>query len=281
MEVKKIDIGKFKIGDGNFFFIGGPCVIETEEITLETAQGIKEICDELKINCIFKSSYLKDNRSSEQSYQGPGLEKGLEILKKVKDKTGLPVLSDVHSINEVDRAKKVLDIIQLPAFLSMQTSLTLALAKTGKPINIKKGQFLSPHNVKNIIGKIERQGNNNIILTERGNFFGYNNLIVDMRSIKILKSFGYPVVLDAGHAVRMYGISSSSPQGGTPEFIPLLARAGVAAGVDGIFIEVHPDPRCALCDASTQFPLSKLKDLLIFLKDLHEFVNKNLPSQLF
>lgn len=278
MKSKEIDLGKFKIGGGSFFFVGGPCVIENEDIVFETAEKIKEIGEELEIKCVFKSSYLKDNRSSEESYQGPGIDKGLEILKKVKEKVGLPVLSDVHSVNEVEKAKDILDILQLPAFLSMQTSLTIALAKTNKPINIKKGQFLSPYSVKNIIGKIERQGNKNIILTERGNFFGYNNLIVDMRSIKILKSFGYPVLIDAGHSVRMYGIPSSSPEGGMPEFIPLIARTGIAAGADGLFLEVHPEPKNALCDASTQFPLSKLKDLLSFLKDLHEFVNKRLDS---
>jgi 2-dehydro-3-deoxyphosphooctonate aldolase (KDO 8-P synthase) len=276
-----LEIGNLKIGGGSFFFVGGPCVIESEEITFETAERIKEICEELEIPFIFKSSYLKDNRSSLESYQGPGLEKGLEILKKIKEKIGVPVLSDVHSVTEVDKAKEVLDVLQLPAFLSMQTSLTVALAKTKKTINVKKGQFLSPYNVKNIINKIEKHGNKNIILTERGNFFGYNNLVVDMRSIKILKSFGYPVLIDAGHSVRMYGFPSSSPEGGEPEFIPLIARAGIAAGADGLFLEVHPEPKFALCDASTQFPLSKLKELLKFLKELKEFMNKNLNPSIF
>ncbi|MEO0270758.1 MAG: 3-deoxy-8-phosphooctulonate synthase [candidate division WOR-3 bacterium] len=268
MERKKVKVKDIEFGDDRLVFIGGPCVIEDENSTLRTAEKIKKITEKLSIPFVFKSSYLKDNRSSELSYQGPGLEKGLKILEKVRKEFDVPVLSDVHTPQEVDIAKEVLDILQLPAFLSMQTSLTLALAKTGKTINVKKGQFLSPADIKKVVEKIIRQGNENILLTERGTFFGYHNLIVDFRSFQIMAENGYPLIFDAGHSVRNYGISSSDPKGGDRKFIPLLVRAGLSSGfVDALFLEVHEDPECAKCDASTQWPLNKLEDLLLMAKE--------------
>ena len=268
---KKVKVKDIVFGDDVFVFIGGPCVIEDEDSTLRTAEKIKEITDRLKIPFVFKSSYLKDNRSSELTYQGPGIEEGLRILEKVKKEFDVPVLSDVHTPHEVNYAKDVLDIIQLPAFLSMQTSLAIAIAKTGKPVNVKKGQFLAPSDIKKVVGKIERQGNENILITERGTFFGYHNLIVDMRSFQILNENKYPIIFDAGHSVRNYGIPSSDPKGGDRQFIPLLIRAALSTGfVDALFLEVHEEPSCAKCDASTQWPLNKLEEILSMAKESFE-----------
>lgn len=258
VRVKDIAIG----GENPLVLICGPCVIEDEDTMFRAAEGITEIAARLNMPLIFKSSYLKDNRSSEESYQGPGLEKGLAVLQKIKERFGIPVLSDVHCQHEVGAAAEVLDVLQIPAYLSMQTSLALAAGKTGKPVNVKKGQFLDPTDMQKVIGKIERTGNRNILVTERGAVFGYHNLVVDMRSLVILRGLGYPVVFDPTHSVRVYGIPSSDPRGGRPEFVPALTRAAVAAGIDVLFIESHPDPSCALCDAASQWPLSKLEDLL-------------------
>jgi len=252
--------------------IAGPCVIESEKLVLHVAEAVQHISERLCIPFIFKSSYLKDNRSSSRTFQGPGLDEGLRILQKVKDELGVPVLSDVHDRHDAQEAAEVLDIIQIPAYLSMQTELTLAIAKTGKVINVKKGQFLDPWDMKNIIGKIENEGNTNILLTERGSCFGYHNLVVDMRSFKIMRELGYPVIFDPTHAIRVYGISSSDPKGGAPEFVPALARAGVAAGIDGIFIETHPDCSKALCDSASMWPLKHLEALLVQLKAIDEQV---------
>lgn len=273
--MKVVQVREIKIGGGNpLVLIAGPCVIESESVVMRTAERIKEISERLKIPFIFKSSYLKDNRSSASSYQGPGLERGLEILSKVREQFDIPVLSDVHDQHDAQTAAEVLDVIQLPAYLSMQTGLTLAIARTGKPINVKKGQFLDPRDVKNIIGKIESVGNQGILLTERGTCFGYHNLVVDMRSFPIMRSLGYPVVFDATHAVRIYGVPSSHPAGGTPEFVPYLSRAAVAAGCDAIFIETHPNPKEALCDASSMWPLDKLEGLLMQLKEINEVTSR-------
>ena len=273
--MKVVQVKDIKIGGGNpLVLIAGPCVIESESVVMRTAERVKEVSERLKIPFIFKSSYLKDNRSSASSYQGPGLERGLEILSKVKEEFRIPVLSDVHDQHDALTAAEVLDVIQLPAYLSMQTGLTLAIARTGKPINVKKGQFLDPRDVKNIIGKIESVGNQRILLTERGTCFGYHNLVVDMRSFPIMRSLGYPVVFDATHAVRIYGVPSSDPAGGTPEFVPHLSRAAVAAGCDAIFIETHPNPKEALCDAASMWPLDKLEELLIQLKEIDEVASK-------
>jgi 2-dehydro-3-deoxyphosphooctonate aldolase (KDO 8-P synthase) len=230
---------------------------------METAEAILKICQKLKIQSfIFKASYTKDNRSSHATFQGPGLKEGTRILKKVKEAFGIPVNSDIHYRDEAERAAEVLDMIQIPAYLSMQTQLTLAAAKTGRAIHVKKGQFLDPHDIQHVIKKIESTGNKNILLTERGTFFGYHNLVVDMRNFPIMRSYGYPVCADPTHAIRLYGKSSSDPAGGEPQFIPHLSRASVAAGVDAIFIETHPDTRNALCDAASMLPLQKLESLL-------------------
>ncbi|MBN2412559.1 3-deoxy-8-phosphooctulonate synthase [candidate division KSB1 bacterium] len=269
--MKKVTIKNIHIGpDEPIALIAGPCVIESEDITLQTAAAIKDITGRLSIPFIFKSSFLKDNRSSETSYQGPGLEKGLRILEKVKKELDVPVLSDIHTESQAITAAEVLDVLQIPAYLSMQTTLTVAAAKTGKVVNVKKGQFLDPNDMKNVIKKIENQGNENILLTERGTFFGYHNLVVDFRSLSIMRGLGYPVVIDPTHSIRVYGISSSDPSGGRPEFVPALTRAAVAAGCECVFIETHPDCSNALCDAASMWPLQKLENLLRQIKKTDE-----------
>ncbi len=279
MEPKVIEVQNIKIGGNNpIVLIAGPCVIETEEIVLQTADRIKRIAEKLNIPFIFKSSYAKDNRSSVEYYYGPGVEKGVRILEKVKKEFGVPVLSDVHYPDEVPVAAEVLDIIQIPAFLSMQTRLALTAAKTGKVINVKKGQFLAPQDMKNVVKKIESTGNDKILLTERGTFFGYHNLVVDMRSLKIMRDLGYPVVFDVTHTVRVYGIPSKDPSGGRPEFILPLARAGVAVGIDAIFIETHPDPSSALSDASSMLHLDQLESILIQIKRIDDMVKEYLRA---
>ena len=270
-----IQVGSISIGvDHPLALIAGPCMIESEEIVLRTAERILQIANRLQMPFIFKSSYLKDNRSSSKTYQGPGLEEGLRILQKVKDTFGVPLLSDIHDQHDVAAAAEILDVIQIPAYLSMQTGLTLSVARAGRVVNVKKGQFLDPHDVKNIVRKIEGEGNHQILLTERGSCFGYHNLIVDMRSFSIMREIGYPVVFDPTHAIRVYGISSSDPKGGTPGFVPALSRAGVAAGIDAIFIETHPDCANALCDAASMWPLDLLESLLRQLQPIDELMRK-------
>ncbi|MBC7186749.1 MAG: 3-deoxy-8-phosphooctulonate synthase [Calditrichaeota bacterium] len=269
--MRTVTIGDISIGPGRpLALIAGPCVIESEELVLRTAAEVQKIARRVGMPFIFKSSYLKDNRSSANSYQGPGLEKGLRILQKVKEEIGVPVLSDIHDQHEAEPAAEVLDVIQIPAYLSMQTSLTLAAARTGKALNIKKGQFLDPTDMKHVIGKVEGVGNHNILLTERGTFFGYHNLVVDFRSFAIMRGLGYPVVFDPTHAIRVYGVPSSDPAGGRPEFVPGLARAAVAAGCEAVFIETHPNCREALCDAASMWPLDRLERLLIHLRRMDE-----------
>ncbi len=277
--MNNIKIGELEIGDGQpLILVGGPCVIENETIVLKTAENIKKITDKIGMPFIFKSSYLKDNRSSADSYQGIGLEKGLKILQKVKDDVGVPVLSDIHDQHDAEACAEILDVIQIPAFLSMQTSLLLAVAKTGKTINVKKGQFLSASDMQTAVNKITGVGNQNIILTDRGTFFGYHNLVMDMRNLKVMRDLGYPVILDPTHAIRKYGVSSSDRRGGAKEFIFPLTRAGVAAGIDGIFIETHPDCDSALCDAASMLPLQKLEELLIQAKAIDEMVKPHLKN---
>ena len=276
-----VRVNDISFGGGKpLVLIAGPCVIESEQIVLETAEAIRKIADKLGIPFIFKSSYVKDNRSSAKSYQGVGLEKGMQILQKVKDTVGVPVISDIHNPCEAEPAAEVLDIIQIPAYLSMQTSLTLAAAKTGKVINVKKAQFLDPIDVKHIVGKIEGEGNHNILLTDRGTSFGYRQLVVDMRSFQIMRGHGYPVIFDPTHAIRVYGISSADPRGGTPQYVPSLSRAAVAAGIDGIFIETHPDCSSALCDAASMWPLQHLEALLVQLMEVDAVVKNQKPIQL-
>ncbi len=269
--MKTVTVDNIRIGpDQPIALIAGPCVIEGEDISLTTAEAIKKMADRLSMPFIFKSSFTKDNRSSENSYQGPGLEAGLKILEKVKKEIGVPVLSDIHYESQAAPAAEVLDVLQIPAYLSMQTSLTLAAAKTGKAVNVKKGQFLDPEDMKNVIKKIENQGNENILLTERGTFFGYHNLVVDMRALAVMRGLGYPVVMDPTHSIRVYGISSSDPSGGRPEFVPAITRAAAAAGCECMFIETHPNCSEALCDAASMWPLEKLENLLQQVKILDE-----------
>ena len=254
-----------QIGGFNpLFLIAGPCVIESEDHAFFMAAEIKKICQELKIPFIFKSSFDKANRSSIDSYRGPGLKQGLKILNGIKKDLSIPVLSDIHETWQAEKAAEVLDIIQIPAFLCRQSDLITEAARTGKPLNIKKGQFLSPPEMKNVIDKILQQENDDIILTERGTCFGYNNLVFDVRSIPIMKKWGFPVVIDASHAVQKPGGKGQS-SGGEAEFIPSIAKAGVSVGADGVFIEVHDSPAKALSDQSNSL---NLKELRVILKSL-------------
>jgi len=276
--INEINIGGLTIKeDGPFFVIAGPCVIEDEDKTLKISAFLKEIRDSMDIPIIFKSSYDKANRTSVNSFRGPGIDKGLEIIHKVKEETGLPVLSDVHNIDEIPKAAMVLDIIQIPALLCRQTDLLLAASRTNLPVNIKKGQFLSPAEMEHAIQKILSTGNRKILLTERGTFFGYNNLVVDLRSIPVMKRFGFPVIFDATHSVQLPGGSGKS-SGGQREFVESLARAAVAAGADGVFLEVHPDPDSALCDGPNSIPLDQFGPLIFLLKEIHSLVNQRSRS---
>ena len=258
--------------DGPFFLIAGPCVIESEETTLKVAAFLKETSQVMDIPVIFKTSYDKANRTSLDSYRGPGLDRGLEIIQKIKEKTGLPVLSDIHEADEIEKAADVLDVLQIPAFMCRQTNLLLSAAQTGLPINIKKGQFLSPEEMGPAIQKITSTGNRRILVTERGTSFGYNNLVVDMRSIAIMKDFGFPVVFDATHSVQLPGGCGAS-SGGQREFVGYLSRAAVAAGAHGVFLEVHPYPDAALCDGPNSLPLDQVRPLLKMLQEIHRLVH--------
>ena len=247
--------------------IAGPCVIECESHTLQTAEALKRIFSEVGIPLIFKSSYDKANRTSLKAYRGPGLKEGLRILARVKEDLGLPVLSDVHTETEVAPAAEVLDVLQIPAFLCRQTDLVLRAAQTGKPVNVKKGQFLAPWDMKNVVDKIRSTGNENILLTERGFMFGYNNLVVDMRALVQMRGLGYPVVFDCTHSVQQPG-GQGTASGGQREFVPPLTRAAVAVGVDALFMEVHPDPDQAPSDGPNMLRLDTLPDLLEQVKEL-------------
>ncbi len=269
---KEITINGIKIGASNqLVLIAGPCVIESEESTLRHAEALKNMAKRLKVPFIFKSSYDKANRSSIDSYRGPGLSKGLAILKKIKEEFDVPVLSDVHCKSEIEPAAQVLDVIQIPAFLCRQTDFIVACAKTKKTINIKKGQFLAPWDIGNVIKKVESAKNDKIIVTERGFSFGYNNLVSDMRSIPIMQKFGYPVVYDATHSVQLPGGKGDS-SGGERQFIAVLARAAVAAGCDGIFVEAHENPAKALCDAPNTISLEELEKLLKQIVQIRKIV---------
>ncbi len=248
----------------DFFIIAGPCVLEDEKTTLTIADTLARIRDDLKVPIVFKASYDKANRTSIRSFRGPGITAGLELLATVRQQTGLPILSDVHTTDEVTPAAAVLDILQIPAFLCRQTDFIQAVARAGKPVNIKKGQFLAPWDMAPVIQKIESTGNHDIFLTERGAAFGYNNLVVDFRSIPIMQAFGHPVVFDATHSVQLPG-GQGTASGGQREYAPVLGRAAVAAGADGIFMEIHPDPDTALCDGPNSLPLDTVHP---FIKDL-------------
>jgi 2-dehydro-3-deoxyphosphooctonate aldolase (KDO 8-P synthase) len=278
--VNRIEVRGVPIGDGApLAVIAGPCVIESEGLCLEVAEKLAAISRRLEIPVIFKSSFLKDNRSSEESFQGPGVDEGMRVLEKVRRETGLPVLSDVHDLSDVEPAADVLDVIQIPAYLCQQTRLLLAVARTGLPVNVKKGQFMAPEDMAAALGKIRRAGNERVLLTERGSCFGYRTLVVDMRSIPKMRRLGVPVVMDATHAVRIYGVRSDDPAGGEPEYIETLARAGVAAGADAVFLETHPEPKEALCDAMSMTRLDRIEELLRRLKAIREAVTAASPVE--
>ncbi|MCS7245586.1 MAG: 3-deoxy-8-phosphooctulonate synthase [candidate division WOR-3 bacterium] len=258
----------------NFFLIAGPCVIESEDVVFYTAKVLKEIATKLNLKLYFKTSYDKANRTSIKSYRGPGIQKGLEILKEVKNKFGLEILTDVHDVHDVEKVAEVVDVIQIPAFLSRQTDLILEVARTKRIVNVKKAQFMSPWDVKFVIEKIESTGNGKIWITERGYMFGYNNLVVDFRSIVIMRKFGYPIVYDATHSLQKPSAESGF-SGGEREFIPYLARAAVAVGIDGLFMETHPNPEEALSDNKTQYPLDKIEELLKQLIEIDKLVRSS------
>ena len=263
-----VPCGSHVLGDGSLFAIAGPDVLESRELALATAHGLRESADRLGVPLIFKSSYLKANRTAGSSYVGPGLEAGLEILADVGRETELPILTDVHSIEEVGPAAEVADVLQIPAFLSRQTFLIRAAAETGRVVNLKKGQFLAPDDMAQAIEKVTAAGNERVIVTERGTTFGYHNLVVDMRSLGRLRELGYPVVFDATHSVQLPS-AEGGVSGGERRFVALLARAATAAGVDGIFLETHPSPDTALCDAASQWPLADFEELMQELRELH------------
>lgn len=270
--VRNVKIGNLSIGGTcPLLLIAGPCVIENESETLKAAERLIEITSKIGMPLVFKASYDKANRTSVTSFRGPGIKEGLRILAKVKETFGLPLLSDIHGIDQIDEAAEILDILQIPAFLCRQTDLVVAAAKSGKVLNIKKGQFLAPWDMKNVIGKAVDSGNDNLILTERGVSFGYNNLVSDMRSLPIMRGMGYPVVFDATHSVQLPGGQGGS-SGGQREFVEYLGRAAVATGIDGIFMEVHNDPDKALCDGPNSIKLSELGELLKKLKSIDEIV---------
>jgi 2-dehydro-3-deoxyphosphooctonate aldolase (KDO 8-P synthase) len=259
MTTRAVAVGSITIGGGApLVLIGGPCAIENERHALMTAERLVRIAADRRVPFIYKSSYDKANRSSVNSYRGPGLIEGLRILRKVRDTLKVPVLSDVHQVSEVDPAAEVLDVIQIPAFLCRQTDLILAAAATGKPVNVKKGQFVAPRDMRNVVDKVLSKGNESILLTERGTSFGYNNLVVDMRALAIMRSFGYPIVFDATHSVQLPG-GAGDRSGGEREFVPALARAAVAFGVDALFMEMHEDPDRTLPDGR---PLSDGPNML-------------------
>ena len=258
----------FKAGlDQPFFLIAGPCVIESEELALETAQRLKEITSRLGINFIYKSSFDKANRTSIDGFRGPGMEEGLRILQLVKEQIGVPVLTDVHEDTDVQAVAEVVDVLQTPAFLCRQTNFITRVAKTGLPVNIKKGQFLSPWEMKNVSDKAKCTGNEQIMVCERGASFGYNNLVSDMRSLAVMRNTGCPVVFDATHSVQLPGGQGTS-SGGQREFIPVLTRAAVAVGISGLFLETHPDPAVAKSDGPNAWPLDRMEALLQTLKSL-------------
>ncbi|MBX9922642.1 MAG: 3-deoxy-8-phosphooctulonate synthase [Rhabdochlamydiaceae bacterium] len=267
-----LDLGSFKIGKNHpLVILSGPCVIETEDHALAAAESLKEICEKTGIHLVYKSSYDKANRSSFHSFRGPGLQEGLRILEKIKKEFNLPIITDVHTVEEAKAAGEVCDILQIPAFLCRQTDLIVAAAETGAAINVKKGQFMAPWDMGNVVQKILSAGNQKILLTDRGSSFGYNNLVSDMRGIPIMQSFGFPVCFDATHSVQIPGGNGTS-SGGQREFIPILAKAAIAAGCNCLFMESHPNPSLALSDKDSVIPFSALPALLKTLKRLYEVV---------
>lgn len=271
MDIKKIKLKDFEIGGDKLTILAGPCAAESQEILEVTARKLKEVTQKLGINFVFKSSFDKANRSSITSYRGPGMEKGLEMLKAIKDKFDLPIVTDIHTPEQAEPVSEVADIIQIPAFLCRQTDLLVAAAKTGKIVNIKKGQFLAPEQMEPLIKKVEDSGNNNILLTDRGTTFGYNNLVVDFRAVPIMQSFGYPVVFDATHSVQLPGAQGNC-SGGDRRFVPVLAKSAMAAGANVLFFEVHPEPDNAKCDGPNMIALDDAELLFKMCKDIFELV---------
>ncbi|MBN2362729.1 3-deoxy-8-phosphooctulonate synthase [candidate division WOR-3 bacterium] len=280
MSKKIVKIKDVICGGKDIFLIAGPCVIENELTVMKTARILVRACENLGVKFIYKSSFLKDNRSSPENFRGPGMDKGLKILEKVKNEFDLPVTSDVHSEAQAYTSSETLDLLQIPAYLCMQTSLLEAAAKTGKPINIKHGQFVSPENMKYPVEKAEKAGNGSLMLTERGYVFGYNDLIVDPRSFYELNKIGYPVIFDATHSVRRYGIPSALPEGGRKEYLATLARAAVASGIDGLFLEVHPCPEDALCDSSSQLRADEFEEFMKPLIEIHNLIKGGLHENI-
>jgi len=270
-EMNKIKLRDFEIGGDKLTILAGPCVIETQEILERTAEELKIITQKLDMNFVFKSSFDKANRSSINSYRGPGIDKGLEMLAKIKKDFGVPIVTDIHSCEEAKIAAEVADILQIPAFLCRQTDLLIAAAKTGKIVNIKKGQFLAPEQMGSLIKKVEESGNLNITLTERGTTFGYNNLVSDFRAIPIMQGFGYPIIFDATHSVQLPGAGGEC-SGGDRRFVPILAKSAVAAGADGLFFEVHPNPNEALCDGPNMIAITDAENLFKVCKEIFEIV---------
>lgn len=275
MKTKIIKLDNISIGGNHpFVLIAGPCVIESKQRALAIGKKLKSITERLNVPFIFKASYDKANRTSIDSFRGPGLVDGLKILSEIKSQLNVPVLSDVHSMEEVDRAAEVLDIIQIPAFLCRQTDLVVKAARTGKIVNVKKGQFLAPWDMKSVVKKIEHAGGNKILLTERGVSFGYNNLVTDFKSLDVMRGFGYPVVFDATHSVQQPG-GLGHASGGNSEYIPLLSRCAIAAGCDGLFMETHPDPSKALSDGPNMVPLNQMESLLKQLTAIDRVIKGN------
>jgi 2-dehydro-3-deoxyphosphooctonate aldolase (KDO 8-P synthase) len=270
MSKKIVRVGDISCGADQLFLISGPCVIEEEITMMKAAEKLKQVSEKLNIPVIYKSSFMKDNRSSVNFYQGPGLDEGLRILQKVKEQFGFPLLTDIHYPDQAAPAAEVVDVLQIPAYLCMQTTLVVEAARTGKVVNLKHGQFLAPENMAKPAQKIESVGNKNIILTERGYTFGYNDMVVDPRAFYEMGRTGYPIVFDVTHSIRKYGIPSADPSGGARQYLPVLGRAGVAAGVDGLFIEVHPCPNEAMCDAASQLDMNMLEEFLKPLIELHQ-----------
>ncbi len=268
---RRTPMGSVSIGGGGLTLIAGPCVIESEQHARMMAEKLIRIAADLRLPFVFKSSYDKANRSSQAGFRGPGLEKGLKILAAIKKDLGCPILSDVHETVEIAPAAEVLDVIQIPAFLCRQTGFLDAAGRSGRPVHIKKGQFMAPWDMKNAAEKVTATGNENVILTERGVSFGYNNLVADMRSLPIMRGFGYPVVFDATHSVQLPG-GQGNCSGGDREMAKVLARSAVAAGVDGLFLEVHDEPEKARCDGPNMIRLGELKDLLAVLLAIHQVV---------
>jgi 2-dehydro-3-deoxyphosphooctonate aldolase (KDO 8-P synthase) len=270
-KVKKIKLRDFEIGGEKLTILAGPCVIESYDILATTAEGLKEIAQKLDINLVFKSSFDKANRSSINSFRGPGIEKGLETLARIKKEFDLPIVTDIHTPDQAQIAAEVVDILQIPAFLCRQTDLLVAAAKTGKIVNIKKGQFLAPEQMKPLAKKVEDSGNSNILLTDRGVTFGYNNLVTDFRAIPIMQETGYPVIFDATHSVQLPGAGNEC-SGGDRRFVPVLAKAAMAAGANGLFFEVHPDPDNGLCDGPNMIALKDAENLFKVCKNIFEVV---------